>query len=478
MCKKLKKTQKPTVRFVGMNAEAVTGSANLISYKDKNVLLDYGYYQCTNKLKMYQVNARNLEFSAKSITEVIISHNNIDHFMGLPRLFKLGCKAKVFVPKHSKMFMREFFKDGLKIMESDLRYIKKVYGKNYESLYTQENVDAVLDSIVECNFDEKIYVNKYMQLRYRDAYHLPNSAQTELFIRHNNIRKKVLYTGDIGNIAIEGKPFLRPFFPVENADLVIGETTYSMKLNEATQKTRDKDIEKLKSVIDEVCIGKANGNVLVSVFANNRAQELLVELFALYGDDETFKVPIVLDSPLSVKITKLYQEMLEGRDKIILEKILEWDNLQLVSEWEDSKAVLYDKTPKVCLSASGFCEAGRIRNYLIENLPNPDSTFITVGYSSEDSLCGKIKYGKKTVKIDNEEVKNRANIVTLNSFSSHMQHSDLLNYYSDINCKTVFLVHGDLQNRYLFADLLEQECRKKCKTTKIYVPSRGTNFEF
>ena len=477
---KKSKNNKPTLRFVGMNAEDVTGSAQIISYRNKNVMLDFGMYQCANKLKMYQVNSRNLEFSVKSITEIVISHAlHLDHYCMIPRLFKLGCEAKIYVPKDTIVFWKTLFKDNLKIMEKDLEYLKKAYKKSYEPLYTEVDVDNMMENVIECEFDEKIKINKYMEIRYRDAYHILNSGQIELFIRDENLRKKVLYTGDIGNTCIPDKPFLRPFFPIENADIVIGESTYAMKIKPANQKTKDKDIEKLETTIREVCLEKKRGNVIFSSFATQRTQELLVELYNLFGEDENFHVPIVIDSPLACSVIRLFKEVLDGEDKELMERILAWKNLSLISEWKDSETVLYDKTPKVIIACSGFMEAGRIRNYLKVNLPNPDSTLVTIGYSSPESLASLIKSDKKkTIKIDDEEVLNKAKIVSLNSFTSHMQHESLLDYYSNINCNSIFLVHGELTNRCMFANLLEEKCRNKCKTTKIFIGTRGTDFKF
>lgn len=476
----ISKKNSPTLRFVGMNADGVTGSAQIISYKDKNVLLDFGMYQCSNKLKMYQINSRNLEFSAKGITEIIISHAlHLDHYSLIPRLFSLGCNAKVYVPKDTKVFWKELFKDNLKISEKDMEYINKTYKKSYEPLYTQEHVDIMMDNVVECDFDQKIKINQYMQFRYRDAYHILNSAQVELFIRDKNVRKKVLYTGDLGNVCIKDKPFLRPFFPVENADLVVSETTYSMKLRSATQKIRNNDIEKIKATIDEVCLDKRKGNVIFSSFATQRTQELLVELYNLYGSDSNFHVPIIVDSPLACSVTKLFAEVTDGKDKVLLKKILAWKNLSMISEWKDSEAILHDDNPKVIIACSGFMEAGRVRNYLKVNLPNPNSTLVTIGYSSPESLAGLIKSGKKkTIKIDDDEVLNKAKIVCLDSFTSHMQHHSMLDYYSSINCNNIFLVHGDLGNRCMFGELLEEKYRSKCKTTKVFIGTRGTDFKF
>ncbi len=478
MSKKNKK-DKVQVKFIGMNSDTVTGSAQIVNYKDKNILLDFGMYQCTNKLKMYQVNSRNLEFSAKSITEIVVSHAlHLDHYSLIPRLFKLGCTAKVYVPKDTKIFWKVLFEDNLKIIKKDVEYLSKTYGKDYQPLYEQSDVDLMLDNVVECEFDEKIPLNKYMYFRYSDAYHILNSAQIELFIRDKNLRKKIYYSGDLGNISLKNKPFLREFKPVENCDLAIVESTYAMNTKTTTKKTREKDREKLKTIIDEVCLDKKTGEVVIASFATQRTQEILVELYNLYGKDNNFKVPVVLDSPLACKVTKLFAEVLEGEDKKLLQQVMNWDNLKMISEWQDSESILNDNSSKIVIACSGFGEAGRVRNYLKKNLPNKDSTIVFIGYSSEDSLSGIIKDGKKKyIKIDDEEVVNKAKVMNLLSFTSHIQHRDMLKYYSDINCENIILVHSELSKRAEFAQLLEDEYRKKCKSTKVWISSKGLEFE-
>lgn len=475
-----KKKDKPYVQFVGLNADDVTGSAQIVSYKDNHVLLDFGLFQCSNKMRMYQMNSRNLGFSPKKITQIVVSHAlHIDHYGLIPRLYKLGCRAMIYVPRDTIVFWKVLFKDNLKIQEKDIEYLKKTYQKNVEPLYSKEDVDLMMDHVVECDFDIEMSLNEHMSIRFRDAYHIINSAQIELFVNDGTVRKKVLYTGDLGNIEIKNKPFLRPFYKVDYADLVIGESTYATAKKQATNKARVKDIEKIDSIVNETCINKANGNVIFSSFAVQRTQDLLVELYKLYGHNENFKVPVVVDSPLACSVTKLFYNVLEEQDKELIEKVLQWKNLSLISEWKDSETVLYDKTPKIIISCSGFMEAGRIRNYLKIDLPNPNSVFVIIGYSSDDSLAGIIKSGKKkTVVIDDEEVKNKAKIVSLHSFSSHMQHDDLLKYYSDIKCQNIFLVHGDLKRRFDFAPILEKEYRKKCKTTKVWIGTRNEKFEF
>ena len=474
-----KTKDKVTVDFVGMNAEDITGSSQIISYKSKKVILDFGMYQCTNKLKMYQVNSRNLDFSAKSITEIIVSHAlHLDHYSLIPRLFKLGCTAKVYVPKNTIKFWKILFEDNLKIINKDVEYLSKREGKSFEPLYEQEDIDNMMANVVECEFDEKIPLNEYMYFRYSDNYHILHSAQIELFVRDGNLRKKIFYSGDVGNISLKDKPFVKKLNRIKNCDLAIVESTYAMNKKRADLKVRKKDREKLQTAIEEVCFGKDTGEVIIASFAMQRTQELLVELYQLYGEDKDFKIPIIIDSPLACKITNMFKDVLEGEDKELITKAMNWSNVQMVSDWEDSEMVLLDHSPKILITCSGFAEAGRIRNYLKKNLPNPNSMIVFGGYSSEDSLSGIIKSGRlKYVNIDGDKVKNKAKAMNLLSFTSHIQHKDMLGYYSSINCPNMILVHGDMTKRSLFAELLEEKFKSKCKTTKVWVVTKGTEFE-
>lgn len=475
----MKKKDKVKIKFTGLNATDVTGSSQLVTYKDKQVLLDFGMYQCSDKLKMYQINSRKFSFSAKAITEIIVSHAlHLDHYSLIPRLFRLGCTAKVYVSYDTKKFWKVLFEDNLKIINKDMEYLNKTEKKVFQPLYEQEDVDNMMNHVVEVDFDENIHINEYMYFRYSDAYHILNSAQVELFVEDKNLRKKIYYSGDLGNVSLKNKPFLRDLKRIESCNLAVVETTYAMNEKRADEKVRLKDRDKLKTAIDEVCIDKGMGEVVIASFATQRTQEILVELYEIYGRDKNFKIPIIVDSPLATKITELYYDTVEGKDRELLKKVLQWDNLKMVSEWKDSELILNDLSPKVVIACSGFAQAGRIRNYLKKNLPNESSMLVFIGYSSEDSLSGIIKEGKKKyLKIDGEEILNKAKVMNLLSFTSHIQHHDMIDYYSSINCENIFLCHSELSKRLEFAQLLQEEYKRKCKTTKVWVADSGLEFE-
>ena len=476
------KTRKDKVKisFIGQSANKVTGSSYLIEYKDEKTLVDVGFVQHRNKLTQWQMNNENFKYKVKEIDNIILTHfGHLDHNGGLARLYANGCKAKIFATKGATEYLRIAFEDNLKIMQKDADYLSNTNGKKYKPSYTHEDVDRMLNSIIEVELNSKVLLGEYLTLRMTSAYHVASSAQVELFVVDEmaNYRKKIYFSGDLGNFQID-KVFLEPFKPVENFDIGIVETTYAMNIKPANQKIRDKDREKLATIIRETCM-ENKGKVLIGAFAFSRAQELLYELFRLYGEDESFTIPIIVDSPLTHKITDIFDKLIPDKDQDLWYNIMSWKNITFTKDWEDSETSRRSKEPTISISASGFMDAGRIRIWLQELLPNPNNRIVFVGYSDEGSLASEIKEGKKkTINIDGIEVKNKAKTTVLNSFTSHIQHKDMLKLYSSFNCSSLYLVHGEKERQYPFAQLLEDECRKKNKTTKIFVPLVDDVIEF
>jgi len=178
---------------------------------------------------------------------------------------------------------------------------------------------------------------------------------------------------------------------------------------------------------------------------------------------------VVIDSPMAVKLTKLYSSLLTGRDKREYDEMLKWDKLKLLEDYEDSKACIQSNTPCVVISASGMLTAGRSISHLQSIIEDPRSCVLTCGYASPNKLAGIIKEAKEPIiKIGKEEYKNKVQLVQLTTMSSHMQHLDLLFYYSNINCQEIYLVHGN-SDRYKFAQTLEDKYRELNKTTKVFI---------
>lgn len=466
-----KKKEKAKIHFIGEATESVTGSMFLLEYKHTLTMIGCGMHQCRDKIKQYQVNSRQYKFKMKNLSSICIQEFHIDHFGNLAHMFNQGCRATIYAPIGSIQYFKIAFDDGLKITQKDADYIQKISGKNVTPLYTEEDIDIMLSHVVECGDFTNIQINEYVNIKYSPNYHVANSKQIEFFIKDSSCsyNKKILYGGDYGNIKIE-KPFLEPFSFVESADVCLLETTYACKIKACSQKTRNKDIEKLKTATRETCI-ENNSTLLIPSFAFNRSSEILYELYQIYGEDSSFNIPILLDSPLAIKIAKMFHELIPEKDIDIWDKIMNWDNLKFIADWDDSESATQNDGGKIVIACSGFCDNGRVKNWLAKTLDKESATIVFIGFSDEGSLATEIKDGKnEVIKIDDLQIKNKAKVCNLTSFSSHMQHNELLETYSNINTNSIYLVHGEQSSKLEFAQLLENKCREKNRSTKVWIP--------
>lgn len=469
-----KSKNKIRVRFIGGNAQDVTGSMILIEMQNYKILLECGLYQSNNIREDYKTNTRRLDFKPSEIDYIFINHGHIDHIGLLPRLYAEGCKAQVIAPIGTASLFSIMGIDSSFIMGKDVETLKRKYGINANPIYTADDVSECLKYFDEYGFEDTIKLNDSISFRFVPSGHIINSAQLELWLTEGNKTSKILYTSDLGNISVP-KYYANKFKPVERANLVIAESTYSDATKTATMKDREKDLEKIKSVIQTVCIDN-HKKVLIPIFSLDRSQNILTHLYDMFSNDENFNIPILIDSPLTIQITNMYSSLLTGDELKKFEEVLRWKNIRFIKEYQESVGWQRNSEPAVILSASGFMQAGRSRQWAKTLLPDSRNHILFVGYSSPESLAGKIKNCKsqKTITIDGKPIANRCNITSLISFTSHIQFVDMLKYYSDINSEKVALVHGDFKEKCLFGKALQEEISKKNKTSKVVVVNSST----
>lgn len=472
-----KKKDKIRISFVGQNSEDVTGSCIHIKTETKQLLLECGLHQsCGTLLNDYKINSERFTFKPKEIDYIYVNHIHIDHIGKLPKLYAEGCTAKIIAPMGTFELAKILLEDCAFIMSKDVESIKRKTNKDYPPIYTKDDVSLCMKYWDEYNIGDMINLsdeNEKISFCFQPSGHILNSAQLELYLGENGNTKKLVYTSDLGSSVLP-KYYVNKFSPIVKSNLFIGEATYSNELRNVTLKDREKDLEKIKCVIEQDCIDR-NAKVLFPVFANDRMQNILTHLYDLFGEDESFTTPILIDSPLGIKISKLYLQLLDGEQLEKYQKVFTWKNVKFIEDYETSKYYQDLKQPMIILAASGMLTAGRAVNWVQKLLPNPNNHIIFCGFSPSNSLAGKIKEGKKkTLTIDGKVVVNRCSIVSLKSFSSHMQRTELLNYYSDINCEKVILVHSNQTSKLNFAKDLQNEISKKNKTSKVIATNRST----
>jgi len=463
------KQRKPSVKLTlhGKNSTDVTGSFTTLNYKDYTIAIDCGGFQGTSKLKTYQINKNMFkDVSLKSISSILLSHLNFDHQNSIPTFFNQGGNATVYMVEGSYRISELMFKDSMRINISDCEYLTKKYNKEFTPLYTEEDVEKALYNTIEYKYGEKFRINQYMEVEFVPAGHIYLSAQIIVYVEDGNFKRKILFSGDLGNPQIK-KPTVEPFVKVKSANLCLCETTYAMAENKCTQAHKEKDLILLGKKIKKTC-GNKNGKVLIASFALQRSLDILMDLYTVW-ETERFSYPIYLDTPLGVQILQIIEHQTNDP---LFEKLNNWENLRFVTDYNNSKSVLYSDEPAIVIASSGFAQGGRILMYFTQILPNKKHCLITAGYSSPESNMGQVKQ-RIPLSIMNEgelkEYEVKCDIVELQSFSSHMQHNDMIDYYTSIQCDKLVLNHGDSKNKYEFAELLDEELSKKCKTTKVYI---------
>ena len=472
-----KKKDKVKVEFVGKSADGVTGSMYYITYNDKQVLLDCGLYQTSGDdiLSQYKVNHRNYKVPFADLDAVIISHIHIDHFGLVPFLFARGYTGNVYIPKGNKALARIMWEDSLKIFESDCVKLERRYDMKASPLYTQEDIETALAHLVEIDFGIDVVLLDDLVLRYYRASHIVNSGQIHLTFRLGETTKTLGFTGDVGSDI--NKDYILPYEQLPYCDALIAESTYGGSHKTHKQKDRDKDIEKIKCVIDQCCQHDTQ-KVLFGSFSLNRAQDILTALYRIYGEDKTFSTPIICDMPLAKKISDVWEDVIE-KDSDLWHKVISWRNIVWVDTYEDSLEWQKLKTSQVVISTSNFMKSGRILNWLKAILPNENARVMLCGYAGdEQSVAYQIQHNKRWVMVDGDKVRSRANVMQLTSFSSHACRSELLKRYVSIPYNKIYLVHGEKSGQEEFAKLLRDALSSADRSSKVNISAMGGKFEF
>ena len=471
-----KKDDKATIRVIGGNAEAVTGSCTMIEYKGEVYLFECGMYQGKTVLDAYRENKRILsQIKPHKIDVVILGHCHSDHTLNIPALYSTGkCHARIIVPKGSTAILKEMWLDGAYINDRDSKLLSAKAEKFVPPLFTEADVHVALKHIEEYESHEIHKITEWLSIRYTPAGHIFLSQQTEVILK-DMVNKTVLFTSDIGNLVTQNeRVFVEPFEAVKKANVVFGECTYSAKGRSTTYKDYELDVRKIKTVIQQYCVDSRH-RVVMPTFSLDRLPFMMWIIYSLFKDDDTFIVPVIIDSPLAIRLLHCYSELLDGDAKQKFDEMVHWDNFEFIYHPEDSKEAVSDKRAKVVIASSGMLTAGRSVKWVQSVLPNENDCILFTGYSTEGSLAWKIKNGnsQKTITINGKPYKNKANIVSLHSFSGHMGREDMLNYYSSIVADKICLIHSD-QNKIEFKDDLQNLIHEKLKTTKVVAVNRST----
>ncbi len=440
-------------------AREVTGSCYQIETNNKHLIIDCGLQQGHD-----EKNNQMLPFSANSIDAVILTHAHIDHSGRLPLMVKNGFSGKIYATEKTCELITIMLRDSAHIQEMDAEFDNrkgKRAGKDLAvPLYTMDDVEETLQFLVPCTYEQEITPMDDFRFKFTDAGHLLGSASVHLWLTENSITKKIVFSGDIGNI---GQPIIRDPQYIKDADYVVMESTYGDRDHEHSGDY----VEDLAKLIDET-LGKG-GNVVIPSFAIGRTQELLYFIREIKERNLVKSVPhfpVYVDSPLAGLATKIYDGDLRGyADEETLELFrrgfnpTEFEGLRITESTEESKMLNEDTVPKIIISSSGMCDAGRIRHHLKHNLWRSECAIVFVGYQANGTLGRMLLEGIKKVKLFGEEIVVAAKIVSFRGLSAHADRTGLLKWIHsyEIIPQKVFIVHGDAAICDIFAETLNQE---------------------
>lgn len=460
--------------FIGADHE-VTGSCHYLQVGDKHILVDYGMQQGVDAFE----NAE-LPVCEAQIDYVLLTHAHVDHSGMIPQLVARGFRGQIFMTDATADLCSIMLRDCAHIQMQEAewknRKAKRSAGNAaVEPLYTMEDADNAIKKIVPCDYNTVIELCEGVKIRFTDVGHLLGSSSIEVWATEENITKKIVFSGDIGN---KNQPLIKDPAYTAEADYVVMESTYGDRFHAAE---RPDYVKELTRILQETF--DRGGNVVIPSFAVGRTQEMLYFLRKIKEErlikrHEDF--PVYVDSPLAVEATGIFHKnevdcFDEEAMKLVKKGInpIAFPGLRLSITSDESKAINFENTPKVIISASGMCEAGRIRHHLKHNLWRPECTILFVGYQAVGTLGRVLVEGTDEVKLFGEPIQVRATIRTLTGLSGHADKQGLIEWITAFEKKPrkVFVVHGEDSVCRSFVECLQVE-----HGLKAYAPYSGTEF--
>ncbi len=459
------------IQFFGA-ARTVTGSKHLITtQKGTKILLDCGLFQ---GIQTDEFNQR-FGFKPAEVNYLILSHAHIDHSGLIPRLVKQGFNGPIYCTSATADLCRVMLLDSAHIQEKDLERINRRREKQgrplLEELYDSEDAAKALNLFKTVRYGQPFFLGESNEVEVilTDAAHLLGSAAVHLTIPDSGTFKQLTFTGDIGRP--EDRILRKPdVFP--QADIIICESTYGDRLHE-----KETDMHAhLLEIVHQTCVVR-RGKLIIPAFAIDRTQELIYALDQLSSSGKLPQIPVYIDSPLAIRATKIMKEHDECFNPEILDYIekdgdaFAFPYLHYISSADESIALNDKQEPCIIISASGMAEAGRIKHHIKNNIGDPKSTILLVGYASSNTLAGAFKRGDREVNIFGEQFEVRCQVSSMDSFSGHGDYNEMLEFLScqsPERVRKVFLVHGEYETQISFKLKLEKAGYKDVHIPALY----------
>lgn len=433
------------ITFCGA-AETVTGSCYLCETDDMKLLIDCGMFQGGSSAE--ELNYSNFIFDPAEIDFLLLTHAHIDHSGRIPQLVKRGFKGRIITTNPTKDLCKIMLPDSAFIQETEAEWTNRKRQRAgrplVEPLYTSDDAAEALKFFEGIEYDQIFNISNNIRVRFRNAGHILGSSILEMWVQELDKELKLVFSGDLGS---KNSPLLNHPTIIDDADFLVMESTYGNRLH---KDTTNKALHLLDIILETV---EKGGNIVIPSFAVERTQEILYELNQL-KEAKTSKlndIPVFVDSPLAINATKIFERNSSYLNEATINLIksgdnpFEFPNLIFTETADESKAINFEKRSCIIISASGMCDAGRIKHHLKHNLWRKESSVVFVGYQAKESLGRRILEGAKTVKLLGEEINVQSSIYSIQGFSGHADQNGLLEWLDGFKQKPVkvFLTHGE-----------------------------------
>lgn len=450
------------LRFLGA-AQTVTGSCFVLEAGAARVMVDCGMFQGPRAVR--ENNYRPFALDPKMVDCVLLTHAHIDHSGLLPKFFKHGYRGKVLATPATADLCSVMLPDSGHIQEMEVERLNRKNRRagrpEVEPIYTAEDARECLGLFQTVEYGESVQVTPRIRARFHDAGHILGSAFIELSVKEEGEEETVIvFSGDLGR---ENKPYLNDPAPLAGADFLVLEATYGDRLHEEGESRPEDRLELLREIIWSTY--RKGGNLVIPAFAVERTQDLIYDLNLLVARGDFPPVKIYIDSPLAAATTEIFRRHAQVFDQETKNLIASGKDpfnlpmLEFTRTAEESMALNKISGGAIIISASGMAEAGRIKHHLKHNLWRPECTILLVGFMAPGTKGRQLKDGAKKVCIHGEEIVVRAEIKSIEGYSSHADRKDLLAWVGKMRRlpRRVFLVHGEKEACLALADGLKQE---------------------
>lgn len=446
------------IRFLGA-AETVTGSSYYLKCGDVGFLVDCGMFQGSKQIK--ERNYGPLPVDPTKLDFMVLTHAHIDHIGLIPKYYAQGFRGKIYCTQATAKLASILLPDSAHIQEMEVerknRKLSRAGLPLLTPIYTLADAENSLNLFNPLSYEETYDLAPGVRVRLKDAGHILGSACLEIWLTEGEETVKLVFSGDLGSV---NQPVVRDPEAIDGGDYVIMESTYGSRLRQQNRNRRDELLEIINFTMNK------GGNLIIPAFAVERTQDLLYDMSVLLAEGKLSPaINIYIDSPLAVAATKIFEESPEYYDQETRDLIAKGTypfrlpNLRFSITQEDSVKLNQLSGGNIIISASGMCDAGRIKHHLKHNLWRPEATILFVGYQAQGTLGRRLLNGEKSVKIHGEQVMVRADIRKIEGYSAHADQAGLLSWVRSLKTKPHYfvLVHGEIDSLNALADLIAKE---------------------